>query len=186
MSDEAPFAWSHELESHRERLRRAVALRLDRRLAARLDVSDVVQEVLLEAVARLRAGRRDGMPLDLWLNWLAREKVIALHRSHLHAARRATGHEAPPLPADASSCFVAALQARGPSPSQAAQQAEAAEQLRRALSLLDEDERDVILWRHFEQLSNREIARLLSISEAAAGKRYIRALERLRGLLGAG
>lgn len=182
MSDDALSEGAQHLEPHRERLRRAVALRLDRRVAARLDVSDVVQEVMLDAVQRLQAGRRDDMPMHLWLAWLAREKVIALHRAHLLADRRAVGHEAAPLPVESSACFVAAL-APGPSPSQAVQAAEAAERLRVALSLLDEGERDVILWRHFEQLTNKEIARLLGISEAAAGKRYVRALERLRGLL---
>ena len=72
---------------------------------------------------------------------------------------------------------------KGPSPSQAVAAAEAAEKLRLALGQLDDDERDLILWRHFERLTNREIAQLLGISEAAAGKRYVRALERLRGLL---
>src|SRR5262249_49774463 len=123
------------------------------------------------------------MPLDLWLVWLAREKVIALHRKHLHADCRAVGHEAAQLPADSSACFVAGLTGRGPSPSQAVAAAEAAARPRPGLGRLDDDERDVVLWRHFEQLSNRDIARLLGISEAAAGKRYIRALERLRGLL---
>jgi RNA polymerase sigma-70 factor (ECF subfamily) len=175
------------LAPHRERLRRTVLLRLDRRVLARLDVSDVVQEVMLEAVRRLRAGGRTEMPMDLWLAWLAREKVLALHRQHLRADCRAVGHEAAPLPVDSSACFVQALVSRGPSPSQTVAAAEAAERLRVALGKLDDDERDVVLWRHFEQLSNRKIARLLGISEAAAGKRYIRALERLRGLLeGAG
>ena len=86
------------LEPHRERLRRTVALRLERRLAGRLDVSDVVQEVMLEAVGRLRGGRRDEMPIELWLVWLAREKVVALHRTHL-ADCRAAVREVPLLPA---------------------------------------------------------------------------------------
>jgi RNA polymerase sigma-70 factor (ECF subfamily) len=163
-------------------VRRTVALRLDRRLASRIDASDVVQEVLLEAVRRLRAGLPE-LPIDLWLVWLAREKVVALHRQHLAAERRSVKHEAQILPDDSSACLVQALTSRGPSPSQAAQALEAAERLRLALGQLDEDERDLVLWRHFEQLSNREIAQLLGIGEAAAGKRYIRALERLRGLL---
>jgi RNA polymerase sigma-70 factor (ECF subfamily) len=169
---------------HRERVRQTVALRLDRRLTARLDVSDVVQEVMLEAVRRLRNGAGPAeMPVELWLVWLAREKVLLMHRQHLLGDCRAVGREVPALPADSSSCLMQGLTSRGPSPSQAAVAAEAAERLRVALGLLDDNERDLILWRHFEQLSNREIASILAIGEAAAGKRYIRALERLRGLL---
>jgi RNA polymerase sigma-70 factor (ECF subfamily) len=169
---------------YRARVRRTVALRLDRRLAARLDVSDVLQETFLEASRRLPEYlSQRPLPFGLWLAWLAREKVIGLHRQHLDADKRAVAREAPPLPVDASSCFVRALAGREPSPSQILADAEAAERLRVALSRLDDDERDLILWRHFEQLTNRDIARLLNVTEAAAAKRYVRALERLRGLL---
>ena len=179
-----PAAFAELFARHREQVRQAVALRLDRRLAARVDVSDVLQETYLEASRRLADYlARPALPFDLWLRWLAREQVLTAHRRHLLADRRAVGREVPPLPADASSVFVGALLARGPSPSQAVAAAEAAENLGLALGRLDDDERDLILWRHFERLTNREVAQLLVISEAAAGKRYIRALERLRGLL---
>ncbi len=179
-----PAAVAELFARHREEVRRAVALRLDRRLAARVDISDVLQETYLEASRRLPDYlRQRPLPFALWLRWLAREKVLALHRQHLYADRRAVGREAAPLPADSSALLVRGLLGREPSPSQAATAAEAAERLRLALGQLDEDERDLILWRHFEQLTNREIARLLGITEAAAAKRYVRALERLRGLL---
>jgi RNA polymerase sigma-70 factor (ECF subfamily) len=169
---------------HRERLRYGIALRLDRRLAARIDVSDVLQETYLEAARRLPGYlARPEMPFHLWLRWLARERVQVLHRRHLGADRRAVGHEARPLPIDSSAQFVISLVGAGPTPSQALAAVELAERLRLALQRLNKDERDVLLWRHFEQLSNREIAQLLGISEAAANKRYIRALQRLRGLL---
>jgi RNA polymerase sigma-70 factor (ECF subfamily) len=169
---------------HRERLRYGIALRLDRRLAARVDVSDVLQETYLEAARRLPQYLAEpGMPFPLWLRWLARERVQVLHRRHLGADRRAVGHEAGPLPADSSAQLVGGLVGAGPTPSQAVAAVEAAEHLRLALQRLSETERDVLLWRHFEQLSNREIAQLLGIGEAAANKRYIRALQRLRGLL---
>jgi RNA polymerase sigma-70 factor (ECF subfamily) len=180
-----PAALAELLERHRARVRQAVALRLDRRLAARVDVSDVVQEAYLEASRRLPEYlERPALPFALWLVWLAREKVLALHRQHLYADCRTVGREAAPLPAESSAILVRGLLGREPSPSQAVVAAELAEKLRLALGRLDEEERDLILWRHFEQLSNREIAQLLDITEAAAGKRYIRALERLRGLLG--
>ena len=170
---------------HREKLLRAIALRMDRRVATRVDASDVLQETYLEAFRRLpRYLQEQPMPLYLWLCWLAREKVLALHRRHLGAEKRAVTHEAPPLPADSSATFVSAVIAgHEPSPSQALAKAELAERLRLALGQLDDDERDLILWRHFEQLSARDTAQLLEISEAAASKRYIRAVERLRRIL---
>ena len=169
---------------HDALVRQTVALRLDRRLLARVDVADVVQDTYLEATRRFDEYlRRPGMPFHLWLRWLARERVLMLHRQHVFADRRAVGREAPPLPVDSSTCFTRALLGREPSPSQAVAAAEVAERLRQALGELDDDERDVILWRHFEHLANREIAQLLSITEAAAAKRYIRAVERLRGIL---
>jgi RNA polymerase sigma-70 factor (ECF subfamily) len=169
---------------HDALVRQTVALRLDRRLLARVDVADVVQETYLEATRRLDEYLcRPGLPFPLWLRWLARERVLMLHRQHLFADRRAVGREAPPLPVDSSTCFTRALLGREPSPSQAVAPAEVAERLRQALGQLDDDERDLILWRHFEHLANREIAQILGITDVAAAKRYIRALERLRGIL---
>jgi RNA polymerase sigma-70 factor (ECF subfamily) len=169
---------------HREQLQRAVALRLDRRLAARVDVSDVIQETYLEAARRLpEYVQRSDMPFGLWLRWLARERVLTVHRQHLFADKRAVGREVQPLPVDSSAQFAAGLLGPGPSPSQAVAAIELAERLRLALQQLDDDERELLLGRHFEQLSNRELAQLLGISDAAANKRYVRALERLRGVL---
>jgi RNA polymerase sigma-70 factor (ECF subfamily) len=169
---------------HRDRLGRAVALRLDRRLAARVDASDVVQDVCLEAFRRLPTylDRLD-MPLDVWLLWLAREQVLMSHRRHLRADKRAVGREAAPLPADTSAVIVNSLAGAGPTPSGAVAAAELAERLRQALERLDDDERELILMRHFEQLGNKAAAQILGVTEAAASKRYVRALERLRGIL---
>jgi RNA polymerase sigma-70 factor (ECF subfamily) len=172
------------LGRHRQAIRRAVQLRLDRRLAARVDASDVVQDTFLEASRRLAdylGG--ESMPFALWLHWLAREQVLMCHRRHLAADKRAVSREVAGLPVDSSAHFVHAMLGKGSSPSRHLAAAELAERLRQALQHLEEDERDLILWRHFEQLSNRETAQLLGISDAAASKRYVRALERLRGLL---
>ncbi len=172
-------------ERHRTKLLESIRLRMDRRVAARADAADVLQETYLEAFKRLpRYLEQQPMPFYLWLCWLAREKVLALHRRHLGAQKRTVTHEAPPLPADSSATLVSAVIAgREPSPSQALANAELAEHLRVALGQLDDDERDLILWRHFERLSAREMAQLLQVSEAAASKRYIRAVEHLRKVL---
>lgn len=171
-------------ERHRARLRQAIAMRLDRRVAARMDASDVLQETYLEAFKRLPEylGKEE-MPFHLWLHWIAREKVIGMHRRHLGAGKRTVQHEVPLMPVDSSAQFVSGLIGRLPSPSQELAKEELAEKLRVALQQMSPDERDLILWRHFEQLSARDMAMLLDITEAAATKRYIRALERLRRLL---
>jgi RNA polymerase sigma-70 factor (ECF subfamily) len=126
---------------------------------------------------------RSEMPFYVWLCWLAREKVLECHRVHLEAGKRAVGRELHPLPVDSSAQFASGLLGPGPTPSQAVAAVELAERLKAALQQLDEDEREIIVWRHFEQLRNHEIAQLLGITPAAANKRYIRALQRLRGLL---
>ena len=171
-------------ESQREHLRRAILLRLDRRVAARIDASDVLQETYLEAARRLPDYLANpSLPFDLWLRWLAREQVLTCHRRHLGADKRAAAREVGPLPADSSAQFVRDFAGCGPSPSQHLAAVEIAERLRQALQMLSEEERDLILWRHFEQLSNGEVAQLLQITDAAASKRYVRALERLRAML---
>jgi RNA polymerase sigma-70 factor (ECF subfamily) len=168
---------------HHERLRQAVSLRLDRRLSARLDATDVLQETYLEAARRLPEYlEKAEMPFYLWLRWLAGEKVLQARRRH-YADKRAVVREVLPLPIDSSAQFVSGLLGHGPTPSQAVAARELAERLQTALGLLDNDQRELILWRHFEQLSNREAAQLLRVTEAAASKRYIRALDRLRELL---
>jgi len=177
-------AFEELFKRHRERLRQVIAFRMDRRLAARADASDILQETYLEAFKRLpRYLEQEDMPFYLWLRWIAREKVMALYRRHLGAGKRAVDREIPLLPADSSARFVKGVMGGGPTPSQQLARMELADRLRTALGQLEEDERDLILWRHFEQLSIRETAQLLHITEAAAGKRYIRALERLRKLL---
>jgi RNA polymerase sigma-70 factor (ECF subfamily) len=176
-----PSAFEELFRRHRPRLQKAIAMRMDRRVAARVDASDILQETYLEAFRRLpKYLKQEGMPFYLWLYWIAREKVIALHRKHLGAGKRTVRQEVPLMPVDSSAEFVSGLIGRLPSPSQELAKAEMAEQLRLALGQLDGDDRDLILWRHFEQLSARDMAQLLNITEAAANKRYIRAVERLR------
>ena len=171
-------------QRHRVRLHQVIALRMDRRLAARADASDILQETYLQAFKRLpKYLEQEDMPFFLWLRWIAREKVMALYRRHLGADKRAIDREIPLLPADSSAQFVSGVIGAGPTPSQQLAKGELADQLRAALRQLEPGERDLILWRHFEQLSIRETALLLHITEAAAGKRYIRALEHLRKLL---
>lgn len=175
------------LASHREPLRRAVDLRLDPQLARRVDASDIVQEVLLEANRRLADYLRNPvMPFHLWLRHLAQDRVIDAHRHHRLAQRRSLDREQPVQNAwaDASSVeLVARLVDAERTPASAALQEELRQQLQQAVGQLDEADREVILMRHFEQLSNQDVAATLNLSEAAASMRYLRALRRLRKAL---
>jgi RNA polymerase sigma-70 factor (ECF subfamily) len=176
------------MERHRDSLRRMIALRMDRRMAARVDASDVVQDVLVEAHARLRDYLADPrMPFHLWLRSLAQDRMIDLHRRH-RAQRRDVSREQTLDQGggiDRSSFNLAAqLRDEGLTPAAAAIREELEQRFWVAVDALDEPDRELILMRHGEHLGNSEVAALLGITPAAAGMRYLRALRRLRSALG--
>jgi RNA polymerase sigma-70 factor (ECF subfamily) len=175
------------LQRHRGRLRRMVALRLDPRLAARVDPSDVVQETLAEADRRLDAYLHERpLPFYPWLRQLAWDRLIEQHRRHVRAGRRSVQREeaeAPGLSAASVLELAERLLDAADSPSAALQRQELAEQVRSALDRLAEADREVLVLRYLEQLPAREVAGVLGVSEAAAKKRALRALQRLRDLL---
>jgi RNA polymerase sigma-70 factor, ECF subfamily len=183
-----PGAASDLLEQHRAALRRVIALRLDRGVARRVDASDVVQDVLLEASKRLADYLQDPrMPFHLWLRHLALDRMIDLHRRH-HAQRRDVGREralqAGPFSDKSSLDLAAQLQDQELTPAAAAIRKELASRFLAALDQLDEQDREVILLRHVEHLEPGEVAKALGLAPAAAGMRYLRALRRLKTLLG--
>jgi len=172
------------LSRHREPLRRAVDLRIDPALARRVDASDIVQDVLVEASGRLQEYLRNpAMPFHLWLRHLAKDRMIDAHRFHRQAQRRSIDREQAQIPAwagDSSIQLLANLLDRDRTPASAAVQHEMELRLRQALDALNEDDREVIWMRHYEQLGNQEVAETLGLTEAAASMRYLRALRRLR------
>jgi RNA polymerase sigma-70 factor, ECF subfamily len=177
------------LSRHQNRLRRMIALRLDRRLQGRIDPSDVIQEAYLEASARLAEYLRNpAMPFFLWLRFLTGQKLVTMHRHHLGVQMRNAGQQVVlyhgPLPEASSAALAAQLLGHDVRPSEAAILAEMKFRVREALDSMDRLDREVLALRHFEQLSRAEIAQVLGVSDSAAGKRYIRALERLRQILG--
>jgi RNA polymerase sigma-70 factor (ECF subfamily) len=172
-------------ERHRGYLQRVVGLRMDRALRRRVNVSDVIQEAYLVATQRLSdyVARRP-MPFRLWLRKTAYECLLQVRRRHIEAKRRSVRHEVV-LP-DQSSVTMAAQVLAVPTPSEQFIQAELAQRVRAALAELTEDDREVLLMRNHEGLSNNEVAAVLGIECDAASKRYGRALLRLRKLLVAG
>jgi RNA polymerase sigma-70 factor, ECF subfamily len=168
-------------DKNRARLKKTISFRMDKRLAVRVDASDIVQEAFLEAVKRWpRYIKRKTMPFYLWLRWIARDKLIDLHRQHLGAGKRAMTREVPILPADRSASFALDLMAGTPTPSRNLARKELVDLVRRSLSVLDPEDRELVLSHDFEGLTIAEAAHGLLISEPAAQKRYTRALDRLR------
>jgi len=171
---------------HRLYLRQVVSLRLDPKLRARVDASDVVQETHLEAVRRLPDYlERRPMPFRLWLRKTAYERLLMIERHHVDAQRRAVGREVA-LPDRSSLQLFGQLLAAGSTPSQQLSRAELARRVRQAVARLADIDKEILLMRNLEGLSNHEVAQVLEIAPAAASQRYGRALLRLRKLLLAG
>jgi RNA polymerase sigma-70 factor (ECF subfamily) len=178
------------LMRHRDRLKRMVALRLDRRLQGRIDPSDVIQEACLEASKRLPEYiRNPSMPFFLWIRFLTGQKLVTLHRHHLGVQMRDAAQQVSlyhgVLPEASSAALALQLLGHETRASEAAIRAEIKIRVHEALDSMAPLDREVLALRHFEQLSRAEIAQVLGVSESAAGKRYIRALERLKQILGA-
>ena len=171
-----------------ERLRRMVQLRMDARLKGRVDAGDVLQEVHLEAAQRLPDYlRKPDMPFFLWMRFLTNQRLAALCRHHLGVQARDVRREVPlqrGSPGATSVALAHCLSAHATTPSMAAMRGERKARLEEALDEMDPTDREVLALRHFEQLSNAEAAGELGINAAAASKRYVRALRRLKEILG--
>lgn len=176
------------LEKHRAPVRRLVELRLDRKVQRRVDVSDVVQDVMVEASGRLEKYLQDpAMAFHLWIRQIAWDRIIDTYRRHRVSAKRNMDREQSMSVAgngDQSSMELA-IQLCDPAmtPAAAATQRELARNVEAAIDRLNDQDREVILMRHYEHLSNLEIAAALSLNPPAASMRYLRAVRRLRQLL---
>jgi RNA polymerase sigma-70 factor, ECF subfamily len=181
-------ALNHLLVRHRGRLRKMVAVRLDRRVAARIDPSDVVQEVLAEAIQHFAEYLRTRpLPFSAWLRQIAWQRLVKLHRHHIRTRKRSVSREeaqSMPLPDDSVVRLARRLLARGSSPSQALIHDELRERLRAALDLMAPHDREILVMRNLEQLPVAEIAAILGLTEGAVKVRHLRALQRLRSILG--
>jgi RNA polymerase sigma-70 factor, ECF subfamily len=176
------------MDRHRDALRRMVQLRLDQRIQRRIDVSDIVQEVLVEANRRLQDYLASpAMPYHLWLRQIAQDRIIDAHRRHRASAKRSVDRERPlavPAAGDHSTMELAAqLAGRELTPATAAAQHEMAQFVEAAISKLPDQDCEIIIMRHYEQLSNQEIAQALGLTEPAASMRYLRAVRRLKELM---
>ncbi len=182
-------AWASLLEPHRERLKRIIRLRMDPRLRYRVDPSDVLQDAVIEAFRALPGyASQPQLPFFLWLRWLTGRTLQVLHRKHLDVQAREAGREVrfdgAGFPDATSAVLVDHLVGQDTRPSDAVGRAELRSRLEAILDGLDARDREILTLRHFEELTTEESARVLGIERSAASKRYLRALQRLRRLIG--
>jgi RNA polymerase sigma-70 factor (ECF subfamily) len=174
-------------ERYRQRLRRMVEIRLDRRLMARVDPSDVLQEAYVEAQRKIGELQTTPLPFFLWLRMKVAHRLIDLHRFHLGAQKRSVTREVSllhgPLPLASSASLASQLAGKLTTASNAAMRAEQRLRIQAVLNAMDEIDREVLVLRHFEDLTNAETSQVLGISQNAASNRYVRALRRLKGSL---
>jgi RNA polymerase sigma-70 factor, ECF subfamily len=183
-----PNALAELFSLYKNQLRSMIDLRMDPRLNGRVSGSDILQEAYIDALKRVpHFFEKPGMPFYLWLRLVAQQRLVDVHRRHLGAEMRDVhrevtldGYAAP----NASSMSLAAhLAARVDSPSQAAMKNETLVMLEEALSSMDPVDREILALRHFEELTNDEVASVLNLKKAAASNRYVRALQRLKEIL---
>lgn len=182
-----PQAIDRLLERHREPLRRMIDMRMDARIQTRMDASDIVQDVMVDASRRLREYLQDpSMPFHLWLRHIARDRIIDAHRRHRVSAKRSVDREQRPAAPNLDHStveLVAQICDVQLTPAAAATLQELQQRFQAAITEMEDQDREVVLMRHFEHLSNQDVAHSLGLSEPAASMRYLRAMRRLRVLL---
>lgn len=172
---------------HRARLWRLVEFRLDPRLRGRVDADDVLQEAYLNAAQRVpHFLEKPSMSFFIWIRLIVDQTLADVHRRHLGAQLRDAGREiriGGVHPHGTSTSLAFQIVGNLTSPSQAAIREETYRLLEEAIESMDSMDREVLALRHFEELTNGEVAEVLGIQEKAASIRYIRALRRLKGIL---
>ncbi|HQU45153.1 MAG TPA: sigma-70 family RNA polymerase sigma factor [Pirellulales bacterium] len=171
----------------RERLKSMLALRMDKRLKARLDPSDVVQESMIVASQRLgEFFRQENVSFYVWLRSLTFERLIDMQRAHLYAKRRSVSREERSvlsLPDESVAELASRLVDVAADPQAGLMRDEVRARVRAALERLSPDDREVLVLRHLEDLSVAETAGALGIKESAVKMRALRALKKLREVL---
>jgi RNA polymerase sigma-70 factor (ECF subfamily) len=187
--DKDPQALSELFARHRERLRKMVRLRLDRRLRTRLDSTTVLLHVYQDVHLRLAEFLSDpSRPFFLWLRQVTGQRIHELHRQLLGTEAPAAGQEITlyrgALP-EVNSAALAAQLLGDRHANQATVRADLLLRLQEALNGMDARDREVLTLCHFEELSEEETAAVLGIDKTAATLQYLRALKRLKEVLNA-
>ena len=183
-----PEALAELFARERERLWRMIHFRLAEPLRARLGPEDVLQEAFVSASQRLNhyANSPATSPF-IWLRMVVNQTLVDLHRQHLGAQKRDAAREVSlasvPYPEATSASVAIQLVGVFTSPSGAAARADVFGLVQAAIEQMDPIDREVLALRHFEELTNSEVAEALGIEQKAASIRYIRALRRLKEIL---
>ncbi len=174
---------------YRGRLRKMLHVRINPQIRSRVDESDVIQELMIDA-ARNFAEYADAprLPFYLWLRHLAGLKLCEIHRRHLTSKKRDASKELSleniSTPDASASSMAAEFVSIARNPSEIAMEKELLQKVEKTLEAMDLIDREILALKHFEQLSLAESAEILGISKAGANGRYLRALKRLKAALG--
>jgi RNA polymerase sigma-70 factor (ECF subfamily) len=167
----------------RKSLKRLVSLRMDRRLHARLDPSDIVQETQMVAFRRFNDYvQRRPMPFRLWLRKTAQQQVCDAQRTHIERHRRSLLREEAGL-SRSSRLIARGLLSANSSPLEKLARRESERRVAGAVAELSETDRETVIMRNVEGLTFEEIALVLDLQSAAVRQRYGRALIKLRAKL---
>ena len=176
-------------EVHRESLVRIIQFRLDAKIRSRVDAGDVVQEAIIEAMARFQdyLAQQEDWPFFVWLRYITLQKLAQFHRRHLKVKARDASRDvsifASPQFTATSVMLANQLVKQQTSPSMAAARTEQRQRIQLALESMDGIDREVLALRQFEHLGNSDVASVLQISQTAANNRYVRALQRLKRIM---
>lgn len=175
-------------ENYRPRLTRMVQVRMDGRLKGRIDPQDVLQEAYIDLAQKLQDySKRESLSFYVWLRLVTGERLLNIHRRHLKTEKRDVRQElrldATGAPDVMSKTIAAKLAGEFSSVCQEIIQGELQEKLLTALGKMESTDREVVVLRHFEGLTNKEVAETLSLGKTAASNRYVRAIGRLRDTL---
>ena len=169
---------------HRERLVKIIRFRLDSKLLGRLEPDDVIQDAYVAAWKRIDhfCSSFTGSCF-VWLRLVAQQTLVDLQRFHLGSEKRDAGKEIVKRPS-LSSTMTLQLFGHESSPSQVVIQVDMMDKVDHAIAAMDAVDQEILAIRHFEELSNKETAEVLGISQKASSIRYFRALKRLQEILG--
>lgn len=171
---------------HHERLLQFIRFRLDPRLQARLDAEDVMQEAYIDCEKRIGSFDYDkATTAYVWIRMITAQTLTDLHRRHVEAKARGVGREArlAPVPAASSVIVSQHFVAKLASPSAVAMRGELEALVERTLAEIDPIDREILILRHFEEVSNAEAAEIMQLPESTASSRFLRALSKLRAVL---
>lgn len=174
------------LGKYRDRLRNLIRLRLDARLSARVDPSDVIQEAMVDAHRQLsQFAIERPLPFYPWLRQVTLSRLAQVHRFHLQAQRRSAHREAEEFSVlDQSSAELAKrLVSSVSTPSEIVRHKEEHHQLEEAILKLSETDREVLVLRYLEQLPTVEAAAVLDVTPNTFAQQHLRAVRRLRGIV---